>query len=115
MKKFIPAIIAIALILIVVAGSFGMKLKEKYSYSDEQQNLAEYYDLLAAADSRSVAVVLQNERIPNWAKLIDGRCYMELRDVQALLNERFYHDENEGLLIYTTPTQKIIHVVGSNA
>lgn len=115
MKKFIPAIIAIALIFIVVAGSFGMKLKEKYSYSDEKQNLEEYYDLLAAADSRSVAVVLQNERIPNWAKLIDGRCYMELRDVQALLNERFYHDENEGLLIYTTPTQKIVHAIGSNA
>lgn len=115
MKKFIPAIIAIALILIVVAGSFGMKLKEKYSYSDEQQNLEEYYNLISAADTRSVAVVLQNERIPNWVKLIDGRCYMELRDVQALLNERFYHDVNEGLLIYTTPTQKIIHVIGSNA
>ncbi len=114
MKKFIPAIIAIALILIVVAGSFAMKLKEKYSYSDEQQNLEEYYDLLAAADSRSVAVVLQNERIPNWVKLIDDRCYMELRDVQALLNTRFYYDENEGLLIYTTPTQKIIHVIGTN-
>ena len=115
MKKFIPAIIAIALILIVVAGSFGMKLKEKYSYSDEQQNLEEYFDLMAAADSRSVAVVLQNERIPNWVKLIDGRCYMELRDVQALLNERFYHDENEGLLIYTTPTQKIVHTIGSSS
>ncbi len=115
MKKFIPAIVAIALILIVVAGSFGMKLMEKYSYSDEQQNLEEYYDLLAAADSRSVAVVLQNERIPNWVKLIDGRCYMELRDVQDLLNERFYFDSNEGLLIYTTPTQKIINVVGSNS
>lgn len=115
MKKLIPAIIAIALILIVVAGSFGMKLKEKYSYSTEQQNLAEYYNLLSAADSRSVAVVLQNEMIPNWVKLIDNRCYMELDDVQALLNERFYHDENEGLLIYTTPTQKIIHVIGSNA
>ena len=114
MKKFIPAIIAIALILIVVAGSFAMKLKDKYSYSDEQQNLEEYYDLLAAADSRSVAVVLQNERIPNWVKLIDDRCYMELRDVQALLNTRFYYDENEGLLIYTTPTQKIIHVIGTN-
>ena len=115
MKKFIPAIIAIALILVVVAGSFGMKLKEKYSYSDEQQNLAEYYNLLSAADSRSVAVVLQNEMIPNWVKLIDGRCYMELMDVQALLNERFYYDENEGLLIYTTPTQKIIHTIGSSS
>jgi len=114
MKKLIPAIIAIALILIVVAGSFGMKLKEKYSYSDEQQNLAEYYNLLSAADSRSVAVVLQNEMIPNWVKLIDDRCYMELEDVQTLLNERFYHDENEGLLIYTTPTQKIIHEIGSD-
>ena len=113
MKKFIPAIIAIALILLVLAGSFGMKLLERFSYSDEKQNLEEYYHL-SIGDTDSVAIVLQNERIDTQAKLIDGRCYMEIEGVQNLLNERFYYDRNEGLLVYTTPTEKITTEVGTD-
>lgn len=114
MKKIIPAIVAIALILLVLAGSFGMKLLDRFSYSNEKQNLEEYYGL-SEGDQGSVAIVLQNEKIDTQAKLIDGRCYMEIEDVQALLNERFYYDKNESLLIYTTPTQKIVSGVGTNA
>lgn len=113
MKKLIPAIVAIALILIVLAGSFGMKLLDRFSYSDEKQNLEEYYGL-SDGDESTVAIVLQNERIDTQAKLIDGRCYMEIEDVQDLLNERFYYDRNENLLIYTTPTQKMKSVVGTS-
>ena len=113
MKKIIPALIAIALILLVVAGSFGMKLLDRFSYSDEKKNLEEYYGL-SSTDASSVAIVLQNERIDTQAKLIDGRCYMEIEDVQDLLNERFYYDRNENLLIYTTPTQKMVTVVGTS-
>ena len=113
MKKIIPALIAIALILLILAGSFGVKLLDRFSYSDEKQNLEEYYNL-AGSDVGSVAIVLQNERIDTQAKLIDGRCYMKIEDVQNLLNERFYYDKNEGLLVYTTPTQKMINVVGTN-
>lgn len=113
MKKFIPAIIAIALIILVLAGSFGMKLLDRYSYSDDKQDLEEYYGL-TDGDESSVAVVLQNEKIDVQAKLIDGRCYMDIKDVQDLLNERFYYDSNEGFLIYTTPTQMMKSVVGTN-
>ena len=113
MKKIIPALIAIALILLIVAGSFGMKLLDRFSYSDEKQNLEEYYGL-SSADASSVAIVLQNERIDTQAKLIDDRCYMEIEDVQDLLNQRFYYDRNESLLIYTTPTQKMITAVGTS-
>lgn len=90
-----------------------MKLLDRFSYSDEKQNLEEYYGL-SSGDESSVAVVLQNERIDTQAKLIDGRCYMEIEDVQNLLNERFYYDRNEGLLIYTTPTEKMTAVVGTD-
>ncbi len=113
MKKFIPAVVAIALIFIVVGVSFGVKVVERFSYSKEEQNLEEYYGVTEGSDE--VAIVLQNERIDIQAKLIDGRCYMELEAVQDLLNERFYYDRNEGLLIFTTPTQKIISTVGSSA
>lgn len=109
MKKIIPALIAIALILLVVAGSFGIKLLDRFSYSDERQDLEEYYGLSESTDS--IAIVLQNERIDTQARLMDGHCYLEIEDVQDLLNERFYYDRNEGLLVYTTPTEKITSVV----
>lgn len=54
MKKIIPAIVAIALILLVLAGSFGMKLLDRFSYSNEKQNLEEYYGL-SEGDQGSVA------------------------------------------------------------
>ena len=43
MKKIIPVIVAIVLIIIVVIAGFGAKLLEKYSYSDERANLEEYF------------------------------------------------------------------------
>lgn len=113
MKKIIPALIAIALILLVVAGSFGIKLLDRFSYSDERQDLEEYYGLSEGTDS--VAIVLQNERIDTQARLMDGHCYLEIEAVQDLLNERFYYDRNEGLLVYTTPTEKITSAVDTDA
>lgn len=112
MKKIIPALIAIALILLVIAGSFGIKLLDRFSYSDERQDLEEYYGLSESTDG--VAIVLQNERIDTQARLMDGHCYLEIEDVQDLLNERFYYDRNEGLLVYTTPTEKITSAVDTD-
>ena len=91
MKKFIPAIVAIALIILVLAGSFGMKLLDRYSYSDDKQDLKEYYGL-TDGDESSVAVVLQNEKIDVQAKLIDGRCYMDIKDVQDLFIAEYYFE-----------------------
>ena len=91
MKKFIPAIVAIALIILVLAGSFGMKLLKRYSYSDEKQDLKEYYNLSAGEES-SIAIVLQNEKIDVQARLMEGRVYMEIEAVQDLLLSSRYPD-----------------------
>lgn len=111
MKKFIPAIIAIVLIFAIVASWAGMKVYEKYSYSKERADLREYFEIEAEDE---VPVVLQNERIEERARLIDGVYYMDLVSVHKYLNERFYWDSNESLLIYTTPTDMITSVVGSS-
>lgn len=113
MKKIIPALIAIALILIVLGVNFGVKIIDRFSYSKEKQNLEEYYGLTDASED-AVAIVLQNELIDTQARLMGGKCYLALGAVQSLLNSRFYYDYNEGLLLYTTPTQKIISAVGSS-
>jgi len=114
MKKIIPAIVAIALILVVLGVSFGLKVVERFSYSKEEQDMVEYYGLTDASED-TIAIVLQNELIDTTAKMMEGNVYLELEDVQSLLNSRFYYDRNEGLLLYTTPTQKIISEIGKSA
>lgn len=111
MKKFVPALIAIVLIIMIAGGGFIWKLVDKYSYSKEQQDLAEYYQIV---ENDQAAIILQNEQIKTQAKIIDGNCYLELQEVQSLLNDRFYYDAREGLLLFTTPTQLIKNEVGTS-
>lgn len=110
MKKVIPALVAIVLILVIVAGSVGVKLAEKYSYSKERADMEEYYDL---NDENETAIVLQDELLEDKALLLDGTYYFALDTVHQYLNERFYEDAGEGLLLYTTPTDIVRAEIGS--
>ena len=111
MQKLIPVLVAIALIIVIGAGAFGSILLSKYSYSDEKMNLEEYYKI---TKNDEVAIVLQNEHIETKGKLSQGVAYLAFDSVQNLLNDRFYHDAAEGLLLYTTPTEVIRTSVGSD-
>ena len=44
-KKIIPVLIAIVLIIIVAVLSVGLKLMDKYSYSEERADLEEYFSV----------------------------------------------------------------------
>ena len=69
MKKMIPALIAIVLIIIIGGVSFGTKIVEKYSYTKERADLNAYYEMSGESD---VAIVLQDEIIEERARLFDG-------------------------------------------
>lgn len=112
MKKFIPTIIAIVLIILVGGGLVVSKYVEKYSYTKEKQNLDEYYHITEPSD---VAIILQNERIDTKARMMEGYVYLDMDSVKELLNDRFYVDLNENWLIYTTPTEIIKSQIGSKA
>lgn len=111
MKKKIPALIAIVLILMIAAASFGTKLIEKYSYSKERADLEEYFDL---TEPTEVAVILQDEVLEERAYLLDGEYYFSIDFVHQYLNERFYADEGEGILLYTLPDEIIRTQIGSS-
>lgn len=110
-KKIIPVVLAIVLILVIGCVSFGSVILEKYSYSDERADLAAYYAINAADD---VAIVLQNEIIEERAKLIEGVYYLDIDTVHKYLNERFYEDKNENLLLYTLPEDIVRANIGSS-
>ena len=110
-NKMLPVLIAVALIIVLGGIGAGSILLSKYGYSDETMNLEEYFNL---ATEDEVAIVLQNEHIETKAKLHQGVHYLDFDAVQDLLNDRFYHDVAEGLLLYTTPTEIIRTEVGSD-
>ena len=110
-KKIIPVLIAIVLILVIGAVSFGGKIVEKYSYSKEQADLNAYYGMSGESD---VAIVLGNEIIEERARLWDGKYYLELATVHKYFNDRFYEDKGENLLLYTVPDDIIRTQIGSS-
>lgn len=110
-KKIIPVILAIVLILIIGCVSFGGIIIDKYSYSKERADLAAYFEISGDTD---VAIVLQNEIIEERAKLLDGVYYLDIATVHKYLNERFYEDKGENLLLYTLPEEIVRTSIGSS-
>ena len=103
-RSLIPVLVAVALIFLILAVSAGIFLFQRYSYSDEQADLNAYFGLDGAG---SVAIVYENGIAEEKGILQDGRCYLDLDTVHAYLNDRFYVDFNEKLLLYTLPDEVV--------
>ncbi|MCQ2519664.1 MAG: glycosyl hydrolase family 18 protein [Lachnospiraceae bacterium] len=110
MKKVIPVVVAIALILIVFGMSFGKTVYEKYSYGQDWADLNEYFEIFGIDD---VPIILNNERIDKSARIIDGVYYFDQDTVETYFTERFYVDTNEELLLYSTPETTLETVLES--
>lgn len=98
MKKAVPVIVAIVLILVIGAVALGSKLLDKYSYSKELADMDEYYGV----GEGELAIVLQDEMIAEKAFVKAGRVYFDLDTISLYFNEGFYVDFNEKKLLYTT-------------
>jgi len=111
MKKIVPVIVALVLILIIGGVGIGGMLLDKYSYSKETVDLAEYYGVTGDR----LAIVLQDEIVPEQAVRRDGVCYFDLDTVHTYFNEGFYVDLQEQLLLYTTATDTYRVDIGSGS
>lgn len=100
MKKAISVIIALFFIVVIGVVAFGKIVIDKYSYSKETKDMNEYYQV----SGEQSAIILQDEMVGEKAILRDGVCYLDLETVHKYLNEIFYVDIAENLLLYTTAT-----------
>jgi len=103
-KKILPVIAAVAFILVVVLFMILGKIIEKYTPTDERQDLAVHYGI---ASEEEVAIIYNNELIEAKGKLLNGVVYLRLDTVKDYINDRFYWDANENLLRYTTATDLV--------
>ena len=109
MKKIIPVIVAVVLIILIAAAGFGAKLLEKYSYSKERADLTEYFGIQGDND---VPIILQDELVEEHAKIFDNICYFDIATVHKYFNDRFYEDKAAGILVYTTPGSFLTTQIG---
>lgn len=116
MKKLIPFLIAIILIGVVIAVNYKDEIKHLgkravYSYGVERADLNEYFKIYSDSE---VPIVLQDTLIEEKAELIDGNYYLDNEVVRTYLTVRFYHDKNEGLLLYSNGRETIRAEIGSD-
>lgn len=108
MKRVIPVVVALLLIMIIGGVYFGEKLWDKYSYGKELADLDEYYGV----SEGNLAIILQDEMVEEKAVVTDGNVYFDLDTVHKYFNEGFYADTGERKLLYTTAVDTVVAIFG---
>ena len=111
-KKVLPVIVAILLILVIGGCALGKVLLDKYSYSKEEADWNEFYQV---SESDRSAIILQDEMVEEQALIRDDVCYFDLATVHKYMNEVFYADMTEKLLLYANPTEVIRTTFGETS
>ncbi len=103
-KKIIPVIAVLFLIFIILVGIIiGRKIKA-FMPSSEQQDLETYFGITSQEE---VAIELNRSLTEEKALLRDGGIYLDFNYVHDYLNDRFYWDANENILLYTTSSNVV--------
>lgn len=113
MKKAIPVLIALVLIVLVLGGIFGLELAKKYTPSKDFADLTEIYE----ASGDKTAIIYNYDLQEVKGIYANGLNYLPLSWVNANLNKRFYWDKNERMLVYALPDQIVYakaETTGSN-
>ncbi|MGC4018785.1 MAG: glycosyl hydrolase family 18 protein [Muricomes sp.] len=106
----------VLLIALVIIAAGGLLFWKKYGSSKEKADLKQYYGI---QNNDDLAVVVNDKVIgsleggTSGGKLFDGIPYIEYSVVHDYINERFYWDSNENVLLYTLPGGSIYVNVGS--
>ncbi len=104
-KGFSPVILLIAVLLIVLAviisvGFASTAFESLMGFEVDSDLSSIFLDL----DDNEAGIIYNDAYdLENKAYLESGKLYLPYDYVTERLNDWFYHDENEGLVLYTTP------------
>lgn len=104
-KAFKIKLIFSTIVICGVITILALALVNKYTPSETMRTLDNYYEVA----SDEAVVLFENEIYGERALLRDGGIYLTLNTIDSVLNDEFYVDEEEQLLIYTLP-EEIIRV-----
>lgn len=109
-RKRSLAIRMILLFIIMIGVIGGTVLVKRYGPTKKKADLNEYYGI---EQQDQLAIIIDNEIVGTQGTIIDGVAYVEYEVVRDYLNDRFYLDHNENVLLYTLPEGTIKVDVGS--
>ena len=92
-------VLVLMLLLMAAGGAGGYIYMRKYMPSDELSDKAKVFGI----KGRQVALLLDNELQEEKGIYEDGQVYLPVGWVNEYLNQRFYWDEGEKLLVYALP------------
>ena len=98
-RKAVPVLVALGLMFILIFGFFGTRILERYIPTDEKADITQ---LLGVTDDK-VALFLNEELQEEKGIYVEGQTYLPIDWVNRTLNERFYWDTYEKLLVYALP------------
>lgn len=96
-----------AVVVMIIGGAF---LWKRYSPSKEKADLNEYYGITG---ENQLGITVNGEVIHAKSMIADGEPYLEYSAVADWINDRFYIDFHENLLLYTLPEGTVTAVQGS--
>ena len=108
MRRALPVLVAMILMIAIAGGTIGVWLHDKYSYGTEVMDLKQYFGV----EEGTLAIYLQEERVSQTAIQKNGTCYLDLKFVKDNLNDTFYYDAGQQKLLYTDAAGTIQAAVG---
>lgn len=102
MKKIIPVIITIFLIIIIAAAGMMTFLIKKNTPSNERMDGSTYFKM---SDDTQVAVMVDGTISEVFGIKSQDRYYVEYETVMKHINKRFYWDKNENKVLYALPNE----------
>lgn len=130
-KRALPMAFAIAVVVISIIVMVASNIIEKRTpskkhvseedmhkiyklydgYTEDEEGI--HFNNAEKAGDEQVAIILQNELIDDRAVIEDGVLYLNYHFIKDRINDKFYWDNNENILVYTTPTDIVKAQVGS--
>lgn len=103
----IKMVLFVILIITVIAGAF---LWKKYSPSKELADWKEYYGI---NNEDQLAIIIDDQIVEPLGMISEGKAYVQYELVRDYINDRFYWDPNENMLLYALPKDMVSVDVGS--
>lgn len=110
-RKMKQTVIGACVVLAVIIICVALVIKNKLTPSDEHMELTKYYQV----GQDEILIFMENYEYDKKGLYIDNTVYIDYDTVVEHINKRFYWDNNENLLIYTTPTEIIKASAGESS
>lgn len=106
MKKSLKIILILLIIIVLILGvGLGAFLIKRYTPGTERADLYSYFNTTTEDEVTSPAIIIQDQIIESKALIDSGKYYLSLDVIKEYINEKFYWDANENVLIITTATE----------